>query len=321
MARQPARSMARHGAGDAQASDGGRVTDDEARSPLGVPLPGVTHRFADLGDVRLHYAEAGRGRPGAPIVLLHGFPELWYAWRHQLTALGATHHVVAPDLRGYGLSSKPREMSAYTVDRIVEDVRGLADHLGAERIVLAGHDWGGVIAWAFASRYPGRLTRLVIINAPHPATFARELRRSLSQMLASSYVLLFRAPFHLAERVLRARDYALLDGLARRGLARGYFTAGDAAVLRASWREPGALTGGLNYYRALGVRPGPRPRPIEVPTTVIWGERDRYLRPGILEGLERHVRSLRVVRVPDASHWIVHEQPALVTRYLADGSG
>jgi pimeloyl-ACP methyl ester carboxylesterase len=292
------------------------VTGTAGESPLLAALPGVSHGFAELGDVTLHYAESGAARGGVPRVLLHGFPELWYAWHHQLTALGGTHHVVAPDLRGYGLSSKPREVAAYAVDRIVDDVRALADHLGAERIVLAGHDWGGVIAWAFASRYPERLERLVIVNAPHPAIFARELRHNPRQMLASSYVLLFRAPFGLAERVLRAGDHALLDGLARRGLARGYFTPADAAVLRASWREPGALTGGLNYYRALGVLPALRMRPIAVPTTVIWGERDRYLLPGHLDGLERHVPRLSMVRVPDASHWIVHEQPALVSGEL-----
>lgn len=284
-------------------------------------MPGVSHHFAQLGSVRLHYAESGSSNGGAPVVLLHGFPELWYAWKHQLSALAGTTRVIAPDLPGYGLSSKPRDVASYTVDAIVDDIRRLADHLGAERIVLAGHDWGGVIAWAFASRFPERLERLVIINAPHPLTFARELRRSARQMLASSYVLLFRAPFGLAEQVLRAGDYALLDGLARRGLARGYFTPADAAVLRASWREPGALTGGLNYYRALGIRSAHRIGPISTPTTVVWGERDRYLRPGVLDGLERHVRDLSLIRVPEASHWIVHEQPALVTRYLRGTSG
>jgi epoxide hydrolase 4 len=211
-------------------------------------------------------------------------------------------------------------VEAYRVNRVVEDIRRLADELGAARIELVGHDWGGVIAWAFAARHPERLARLVIINAPHPATFARELRRSPRQMLASSYVLLFRAPLHLAERVLRAGDYALLDGLVQRGLRRGYFTAADAAVYRAAWREPGALTGGLNYYRALGGASDVPRAPLAVPTTVLWGERDRYLRPGILDGLEHHVRTLEIIRVPAASHWIVHEQPALVAQVIRGSS-
>jgi pimeloyl-ACP methyl ester carboxylesterase len=225
--------------------------------------------------------------------------------------------VVAPDLRGYGLSSKPGNVDAYGLDRLVEDVRALADHLGAARIELVGHDWGGVIAWAFAARHPDRLAKLVIVNAPHPVTFARALRRSPRQMLASSYVLLFRAPFHLAERILSAGDHALLDGLARRGLARGYFTAEDAAVYRAAWREPGALTGGLNYYRAIGRGATTRFPRIETPTTVVWGERDAYLRPELLDDLDRYVRDLTVLRVPDATHWIVHEQPAMLSEIIA----
>lgn len=287
-------------------------------SPLLPEIPGISHHVPALGEVRLHYAESGADNGGEPIVLLHGFPELWYAWRRQLTQIGATRHVVAPDLRGYGLSSRPRAVDAYRLDHIVADILALADHLGAPRIVLAGHDWGGVVAWAFAARHPGRLSRLVVINAPHPATFARELRHSPRQMLASAYVLLFRAPFGLAERVLEAHDYALLDRLVRRGLARGYFDENDAAVYRAAWREPGALTAGLNYYRAAAPPSAGAMSPIEVPATVLWGERDHYLRTGLLDGLERHVPRLRVVRVPGASHWIVHERPLLVARCILD---
>ncbi|MDB4880375.1 MAG: Soluble epoxide hydrolase [Gemmatimonadetes bacterium] len=281
------------------------------------PVPGVTHQWTDDRDVRLHYASAGQGRGGPPIVLLHGFPELWYAWRHQLVALGRSHRVAAPDLRGYGLSSRPAGREAYRVALLVEDIRRIADHLGAPRIVLVGHDWGGVLAWAFAARHPRRVARLVIVNAPHPATLARELRRSPRQMLASAYVLLFRAPFGLAERVLRAGDYALLEQLLQRGRRGGYFTPEDAAVYRAAWRVPGALTAGLEYYRALGRddAAGATGR-VTCPTTVIWGERDRYLRPGLLEGLDAHVDTLEVVRVPDASHWIVHERPELLTKLI-----
>lgn len=281
------------------------------------PLPGVTHHWLDGPGVRLHYAESAAGSEGDAVVLLHGFPELWYAWRHQLVALGATRRVVAPVLRGAGAASAPADVSAYALPALVDDVRRLADRLGGRRIVLVGHDWGGVIAWAFAARHPQRVSRLVIVNAPHPATFARELRRSPRQMLASAYVLLFRAPFGLAERVLRFNDHAALEPLLRRGLARGYFTPADAEVYRAAWRVPGALTAALNYYRALRQGRGAAMVPVRVPTTVLWGERDRYLRPGLLDGLDHHVPGVRVIRVPEASHWIVQEQPALVTQVIA----
>jgi pimeloyl-ACP methyl ester carboxylesterase len=281
---------------------------------LAPPIAGIAHHFAEVGGVRLHYAESGAAHGGAPIVMLHGFPELWYAWRHQLVELGRTHRVIAPDLPGYGLSSRPREIDAYSVERVVGQLVALCDALGADRLHLVGHDWGGALAWAFAARHPDRVARLVIVNAPHPATFRRELRRSPRQMLASSYVLLFRS--RLAEPVLRAGGYALLDRLVRRGLREGWLTEQDAAVYRAAWREPGALTGGLNYYRASRPHTGPRDDRVTVPTLVLWGDRDRYLRPGLLRGLERHVPDLRIERVADATHWIVHERPAFVTEQI-----
>jgi pimeloyl-ACP methyl ester carboxylesterase len=278
--------------------------------------PVIEHEMVALGDVTLHLAHAGRGRPGPPIVLLHGFPESWYAWRDQLERLGATRHVVAPDLRGYGSSSRPTVLSQYRMEPLVADVIAIADHLDAPRVDLAGHDWGGVIAWHVAARHRDRLDRLTILNAPHPRLFARALRRSPRQMLASAYILLFRAPGHLAERVLRAGDFALLDRLVQRRLARGDVTAADAAAHRAAWRIPGALTAMLNYYRAAGDGADFPDAPIEVSTTVLWGERDRYLRPTLLDGLDQLVRRLSVHRVPDATHWIVQEQPAMVAEAI-----
>lgn len=278
----------------------------------------VSHQVMSRGDLRLHYAECGRTAGSVPIVLLHGFPELWYAWHGQLQALGGERRVVAPDLPGYGESTRFPDVARYTVARIADDILALADHLDAPRIVLAGHDWGGAIAWQIAMRRPERLERLVIINAPHPTLFARALRRSARQMLASAYILLFRAPFGLAERLLRARGYAALDTLVQRGLRHGYFSPADAEVYRHAWRQPGALTAALGYYRALGPGVGRNAlaRRIEVPTTVLWGMRDRYLTPAVLDGLERHVSNLAVHRVHDASHWLVHERPALVTAAL-----
>jgi len=284
------------------------------------PVQGVSHHWLKAGDACLHYASAGDERGGPLVVLLHGFPELWYAWRHQLVALAGSHHVVAPDLRGYGLSSRPAGRDAYRISRLVDDVRRLADHLGARRIVLVGHDWGGVVAWAFATRHPDRVAKLVIINAPHPAILARQLRRSPRQMLASSYILLFRAPFRLAERVLRAGDHAILEQLLTRGRRRGYFTSDDEAVYRVAWRAPGALTASLQYYRSASLRGTQGVARVRSPTIVVWGERDRYLRPGMLDGLDAYVSDLEIVRVPDASHWIVHERPALITRVIADAA-
>jgi pimeloyl-ACP methyl ester carboxylesterase len=225
-------------------------------------------------------------------------------------------------MRGYNLSAKPAGVEAYAVRHLVEDVRALAEHLGHPRFTLVGHDWGGAIAWAFALTHPRMLERLVIVNAPHPAVFARELRENPSQQQASQYMLLFRSAE--AEAVLAADGHKAL----RRALGEVWdapFTDEDRRMYLEAWSRPGALTGGLNYYRAARVGP-PSPGeparslspaddlpPLEVPTLVIWGERDKALGTGNLDGLEAHVRDLTVRRVPDGSHWVVHEQPALIT--------
>src|SRR5215469_10320740 len=165
-----------------------------------------THNYAEVNGIRLHYAAEGQG----PLMLfLHGFPEFWYAWKDQLAEFGRDHLAVAPDMRGYNLSDKPADVEQYAVPHLVEDVRALASALnGGQRFTLVGHDWGGVVAWAFALAHPELLERLVIVNAPHPAIFQRELRGNPEQQLASRYMLLFREP--RAEALLCENNYARL---------------------------------------------------------------------------------------------------------------
>jgi epoxide hydrolase 4 len=285
----------------------------------------LEHAYTDVNGVRLHYVAAGTGKL---ILFLHGFPEFWYAWKDQLVEFGATHQAVAPDLRGYNLSSKPGEVKQYRIAHLVEDVRALAAHLGHRRFILVGHDWGGGVAWATALYHPECIEKLIIINAPHPGVFEREPRSNPAQQQASQYMLLFRSP--AAEATLSANNYAaLVEAVLAEGLRRGYFTEEDRAAYLAAWAQPGALTGGLNYYRAARVGPppsgaGPANEPplrlprdlssliVKVPTLVIWGEQDRHLLTGNLHGLERFVPHLKIERVPDGSHWVVHEQPELV---------
>lgn len=314
-------------------------------------MPAIRHDYAEVNGVRLHYAEAGDGKL---ILFLHGFPEFWYAWKDQLRELGRDRRAVAVDMRGYNLSSKPPEVEAYAMPHLVEDVRALADHLGHERFALVGHDWGGVVAWAFAMAHPERLERLGIVNAPHPAIFQRELRENPAQQRASQYMLMLRS--REAEELLAADGYAALaSAVLAEGLERGYLTEEDRAAYLEAWSRPGALTGGLNYYRAAGLgppageggaapgEPGDRPLPrepgdvtlphqpgdvtlpgeptIRVPTLVIWGELDPYLLTGNLVGLEDYVSDLTVRRVPDAGHWIVHERPELVSAAIREFLG
>ena len=289
--------------------------------------PGFHDEYAEVNGVRLHYVRAGKGKL---ILFAHGFPEFWYAWKNQLAEFGRDHLAVAPDLRGYNLSSKPSGVEQYRVRYVVEDLRALADRLAGSRkkFVLVGHDWGGAVAWAYAMAHPDTVEKLIIINGPHPGIFQRELRENPVQQKASQYMLMFRGPD--AEKTLSANNYDLLVRIVlAKGLEQGYFTDDDKKAYLAAWAQPGALTGGLNYYRAARVGP-PAPGQessgnfvsdsadltVKVPTLVIWGERDPALPAGNLDGLDRFVPNLTVHRIPDGSHWVIHEKPAAVNAYI-----
>jgi pimeloyl-ACP methyl ester carboxylesterase len=279
----------------------------------------LTHRYADLGDVRVHYVEAGEG----PLVLLlHGFPQFWYEWRHQIPALvEAGFRVVAPDMRGYNLSDKPPGVRAYRLELLARDVERLILACGERTAAVVGHDWGAITAWFAAMRHPGRVGRLAILNVPHPARFP-EVLLSPGQLLRSSYVLFFQLP-GLPEEVIRAGDFALLRSALRRDPVRaGAFTAEDIERYVGAMARPGALTATLNYYRALLRNPkGTRAllKRVEAPVLVIWGERDRFLNRGLAEPPRLWVPNLlRVERLPDASHWVAEDRPLEVNTLLLD---
>src|SRR5215510_13155592 len=207
--------------------------------------------YADVNGVRLHYVTAGKGKL---IMFVHGFPEFWYEWKNQLAEFGHDYQAVAPDMRGYNLSSKPADVDQYQVKYLVEDLRALAEKLGHKKFILVAHDWGGAVAWAFAIAHPEYLEKLVIINAPHPGVFQRELRENPAQQKASQYMLMFRSP--QAEQILSANNYAgLVQAVLGQGLKEGFFTDDDRKAYIEAWSQPGALTGGLNYYRAARIGP------------------------------------------------------------------
>ena len=271
----------------------------------------LVHETVAANGLRFHAARAG---DGPLMLLLHGFPEYWAMWRPMLEHFGARGWcAAAPDLRGYNLSEKPAALEAYRVKHLIADVLALAAHYTKEKFVLVAHDWGGAVAWGVAIAHPERLSRLVMLNSPHPYVFWRELCASPAQREASAYMTLFRLA--KAERVLSANGYARL-------LA--WFPGVDPDYRREllkAWSQPGALTGGLNYYRASPLYPptaddsGPRKlqlKPedfvVRVPTLVLWGERDPALLTGCLDGLEALVPDLKLVRVPEATHWIARER-------------
>jgi pimeloyl-ACP methyl ester carboxylesterase len=285
------------------------------------------HHVEAVNGIDLHWVEAGEG---PLVVLLHGFPEFWYEWRHQIPALAAAgFRVIAPDLRGYNLSAKPKGVDSYRAGRVMEDVIGLIHHHGAERAHVAGHDWGGVIAWRLGIRRPEVVDRLTIINAPHPAVFGRELKHP-RQLLRSWYAAFFQIP-KIPEAFFRARDFALLARIFRESpVRRDAYTDEDIARYVEAASRPGALTAMINYYRAFGrgtargegngEGPGGE-GVVRRPTLVIWGEKDTALNIHNLDGLEEYVPDLRIERIPDASHWVPADAPGAVNRLLIQHFG
>lgn len=278
----------------------------------------LADRYADLGDVRLHYVESGSGRC---VMFLHGFPEFWYAWRHQLVEFGATCHAVAPDMRGYNLSSKPEGLEPYRMRHLAGDVKALLRALNHERMILVGHDWGGAVAWATALMFPEIVERLVIMNAPHPAIFSRLLAENAQQIAASQYMTDFLDP-STEERLLANDAAEISKWIVTYGIKKGFMNETDGARYRAAWQMPGAMTAMLAYYRAQAESKGApgdaEALTVRVPTWVLWGMKDRALTPANLEGLENYVPDLRIVRADDADHWVVHQRPDLVSKVVGE---
>jgi pimeloyl-ACP methyl ester carboxylesterase len=282
---------------------------------LSAASEGPTFRYVDANGVRLHVAEMGAG---PLVILLHGFPEFWYAWRHQLPALAhAGFHAVAPDMRGYNLSDKPRGVRSYRVPTLVEDVAALVRACGATKAILVGHDWGGLVAWAFAMQHPEMLDRLVILNSPHPKTMARAMRTS-KQLLKSWYMFFFQLPW-LPELAIRARgSTALLRDYERDPLVPGALLADERERYVEAHARPGALTAMLHYYRALGRSGvGVARRSVEAPVLVIWSDHDRYLVPEVAACDPVLVPRARIERL-DASHWVQNELPERVNALMIE---
>jgi pimeloyl-ACP methyl ester carboxylesterase len=283
----------------------------------------LRHGYAELDTVRLHYVEAGSG---PLVVLLHGFPEFWFAWRAQIGALAAAgFRVVAPDMRGYNLSSKPVGIASYALPLLAADVRDLiAERGGADGARLVGHDWGGLVAWGTAAYHPDSVTRLAILNMPHPQRMLEGLRTA-RQLRKSWYILAFQLPW-LPERLLRLRRFEALRRPLEHDARAGAFSPADLDRYVDAWSQPGALTAMLAYYRAT-IRARLRREseelaPVTAPTLVIWGERDRHLGAELAEPHAADVPNLeRVVRVPTASHWVAHDEPELVSRLLVEFFG
>lgn len=265
---------------------------------------GWTSGKRTVNGVSLHVVEAGPS-DGPLVILLHGFPEFWWGWRHQISPLAdAGYHVVAPDMRGYNRSERPAGIDAYRLETLTADVLGLADSFGANRFRLVGHDWGGVVAWDLAASHPGRLERLAVINGPHPDLWFQVMKRSATQAFRSSYAAFFQLP-RVPEAVLSASGFRVLRAMLERSSRNGTFTPDDLDRYVEAWSHPGALTAMLNYYRALRKRRLPsEPRRIRTPTLILWGEKDVALETGVAEAALDVCDDGRLEMLEDATHWV-----------------
>lgn len=280
---------------------------------------GWQHEYVEANGLKFHCVTQGEGEL---VLLLHGFPEFWYSWRHQIPFLARRFKVVAPDMRGFGQSDKPKGVESYSTDKLVNDVKGLIEAFGETKAHVVSHDWGGAVAWIFAIAYPQHLDRLVVMNAPHPAVFAKNLLSNPRQLLRSWYMFFFQIP-RIPEAVLSANNFYLLKRFfSDWAVNKDTFSKGDLYELARAAGRPGALTGGINYYRAMMrnmalFKMRDAFPPITRPTLLIWAEEDRALGRELTYGLDQYFTDALEIRyIPRCSHWVQQEQPLIVNQYL-----
>ena len=284
----------------------------------------IEFNFIEANGIRIHTAQSGPV-DGPLIVLLHGFPEYWRAWTKQIEPLAeAGFRVVVPDQRGYNLSDKPKGVKAYRIGTLAADVVGLIDALGREKAVLAGHDWGAVVAWQTAIQYPQRLEKLAILNVPHPAVMMRTLQKSLRQILKSWYIFYFQIPF-LPEWIMSRGNYAPMRRMMKASSGSDTFSEADLDHYAQAWSQPGALTAMLNWYRAMfrqAMRSLSRDekqgsaRRVQIPTLMLWGVKDIALSRQMAQPSIELCDQGRLIFFENATHWVQHDEPDGVTQIL-----
>jgi pimeloyl-ACP methyl ester carboxylesterase len=270
-----------------------------------------------VNGLRYHYKVAGPA-DGKLVLLLHGFPEFWYGWRHQIEALAkAGFRVVVPDQRGYNKTEKPRGLRNYEIGVLAKDVILFMDRLGAEKIFLVGHDWGAAVAWQVASEYPERVKRLAILNVPHPRVMVKNIRKNRTQRRKSWYIFFFQLPL-IPEILLRFGNHQGAARMLQASGKPGTFSSEDLAQYRAAWSQPRAWTGMINWYRALRrqVRQSGGARRIKPPTLIIWGEQDAALEASMAAESLALCEDGRLEMVPEATHWVQHDAAGKVNEWL-----
>lgn len=281
--------------------------------------PGWREGFLDTNGIRLHVVEAGP-RDGPLVILLHGFPEFWYGWRHQIEPLArAGFRVLVPDQRGYHLSDKPPRLKDYKLDVLTRDAVGLIDALGRRQAHLVAHDWGGAVAWMASMLYPQRVARMAVLNLPHPLVMRRYLFTRPRQTLRSWYIFFFQLPW-LPEWVLTRRDGAAAVGVLRATSRPGTFGEEELAHYRRAWRQPCAMLSMIRWYRAALQRPPRRPDDlrVSVPVRLLWGVHDVVLGREMVPPSARLCDDVEVIYLDAAGHFLQHEEPEEVNRLLVE---
>jgi len=286
--------------------------------------------YVETNGIKLHTVLIGSGKP---LILLHGFPDFWYGWKDIMLGLKDEFRLIVPDLRGYNLSDKPKGRENYSLEHLIRDIKGLSESLKLGKFYLAGHDWGGPIAWTFAGMFPELLEKLILINGPHPFVIRDLIAKDNDQRKASSYIFEFIKPD--SANLLMDNDFQILKAIMSMDfqnlpdMFKGSITNNDSEIPKRektlsnydmgkyveAWSQPGAVNAGLDYYRAsvteqlIGKGWSGE---INVPTLVIHGMKDVALTPKILNGLEDYVKDLKIVKIEDASHWVMVDAPDIV---------
>jgi pimeloyl-ACP methyl ester carboxylesterase len=276
-------------------------------------LDEIEHLQVEVNKIQLHVATIGVGKP---LFLLHGFPDFWYGWKNLVPLLKDNYKLVMPDLRGYNLSEKPLGIENYEMNILIEDIIELIDLFKFEDVYLAGHDWGGVIAWCLAEKYPNKLKKMMILNAPHPKIFQEKLSNDKAQQRASFYIFEFLKPH--GEQFVIENDFKWLKWAVFSGQEKKKdFTEYDKQEYLKAWSQPGAIVGGVNYYRANHTFKAWTGK-IEVTTIVIHGMDDVAVLPSVLDGLDDYVKNLKIIKVEKASHWVMYDVPELIAKTIKE---
>lgn len=281
-------------------------------------MENITFQSIKTNGVNLNTAVAGP-EDGPLLILLHGFPEFWYGWQHQIDPLAELgYRVLIPDQRGYNLSDKPEGIENYTLNELRDDIVGLIEQSGEKKAVIIGHDWGGAVAWHLAATKPEYVEQLMVINIPHPRAMPKVMMRNPLQMARSSYMAFFQLR-NIPEKMMETEDFGVMKKALSLTSKKRTFSKDDLTRYEESWKQPGAMTAMLNWYRALragSVKQTPDTQ-LTVPVRIIWGMGDQFLSAMLAKESLAYCEDGNLVLVGEATHWVQHEQPNIVNYLIS----